>query len=298
MQLEVVENISELEFVAEFVAKNRPVVVRGIPFEPENWTPDALKQSIGDLTTQVYDSLFDLENILSLSEYIDDYFGVDGPYQPDVPYVRWYNQLKDVDFVWGDEAFELLQPFWQKPDCVPEQNLVVPVTSDGQGANPVTDNFPYRGVLVAARGARTRLHRDPFCSDAIVAQFHGTKEAALYHPSRTNELLAESDASSFGGFVDVREADLNSLSHEPDYSGLVKPGEMIYIPHGWLHDVIVVDDSVSVTWNFVHDDGADAFKEYLKNNPEDDSEFEVLQYFYARAGFDNMSADQILSRMS
>jgi len=91
------------------------------------------------------------------------------------------------------------------------------------------------------------MHRDPFCTDAVVCQFSGVKEAALYHPSRHSELLKNSDASSFGGFIDVRESDLDSLSIEPDYHGEVHPGDMIYIPHGWMHGVIVVEDSVSIT---------------------------------------------------
>lgn len=121
------------------------------------------------------------------------------------------------------------------------------MTGNGKSANPVTDNFPYRGILVAARGARTRMHRDPFCSDAIVAQFYGTKEAVLYHPDRTEELTAQAADDSFGGFIDVRQDDPTMISVEPDYFGQVEPGQMIYIPHGWLHDVICLSDSISVT---------------------------------------------------
>lgn len=299
MQLEVVDNISEQEFVDEFVAKNKPVVVDNIPYEPEKWRPEALKESIGELTTQIYGTLFDLENIVALEEYLDDYFGQSesGAYPEDVPYVRWYNQLKNVDFVWGDEAFDELSGFWTKPRCMPSSDLLVPVTSK-KPHDPVTDNFPYRGILVAARGARTRLHRDPFCSDAIVAQFHGTKDALLYSPERTQELTESKDGTSFGGFVDVRGEDLTTVLHEPDYSGLVKPGQMIYIPHGWTHDVLVTEDSVSITWNFVHKRGAKEFLDYLRNDPTGDSEFEVLQYFFERAGMSNMSPEDMLREVA
>ncbi|MEP1206173.1 MAG: cupin-like domain-containing protein [Rhizobiaceae bacterium] len=300
MQLEVVKDISQEEFVAEYVAKNKPVVVDNIPYSAESWTPEALKDSIGELTTQIYGTLFDLENIASLEEYLEDHFGqTGGAYPEDVPYVRWYNQLKDVDFVWGDEAFEALQPFWQKPACVPDHDLIVPVTSDTKSVDPVMDNFPYRGILIAARGARTRMHRDPFCSDAIVAQFYGTKQAVLYHPDRTQELMEASDGSSFGGFIDVREeGNLDVITAEPDYQGLISPGQMIYIPHGWLHDVLVVDDSVSVTWNFVHKQGAQEFLQYLKDDPSDDSEFEVLQHFIKRGGLGELNHQQLLAMVA
>jgi hypothetical protein len=296
VNLNVISDISAAEFAQDYIAKNQPVVVRGIPYEMEQWKPEALTESIGDLTAQIYGSLFDLEDIQSAAEYMEDYFGNnEGDYEEDIPYVRWYSQLKDVDFAWGDDAFSAVSGFWQKPNCLSGQDLLVPLTQQGNQANPVTDRYPYRGLLLAARGARTRLHRDPFCTDAVVCQFHGVKEAALYHPSRSVELQANSDSSSFGGFTDVRENDLDSLSHEPDFQGEVHPGDMIYIPHGWLHDVLVKEDSVSITWNFVHQLGSQEFKQYLSGDDyKNDSEFEVLKYFYAQAGLPDVGAQDIL----
>lgn len=292
MKLDIVSDISEAEFIEGYIAQNQPVVVRNIPYIKNQWTPEYIRQSVGHLSAQIYGSLFELEDVMNAEEYIDEYFDQDatGPYQHDVPYIRWYNQLKDVEFAWGDEAFSAVSGFWRAPDCLPKTGLLVPPDANGSGHNPVHDSFPYRGMLFAARGARTRLHRDPFFSDAVVSQFYGSKYAALYHPSRAEELLAKSDQTSFGGYLDVREHDLQSLSREPDLEGEIQPGDMIYIPHGWLHDVIATSDSISVTWNFVHHAGGRKFQQYLNEQPEADSEFEVLQYFYVRAGYDNVTA--------
>jgi hypothetical protein len=295
---DVRENLTEEEFVSEYVAKNTPVVISGVPFKADKWRPSALRNTIGEMTTQVYDTLFDLDKTSSLNEYMDENFGKDGPMPASVPYVRWYNQLKDLHFIRGDKAFEELSSIWEKPACIPTSDLVLPITGDGMTADPVSDNFPYRGILVAARGARTRMHRDPFFSDAIVAQFYGTKEAALYHPDRTEELTQMADDNSFGGFKDVRADDVTKLSVEPDYFGKLEPGQMIYIPHGWLHDVICTSDSISVTWNFIHKLGAAQYEEYLKNDPSKDSEFEVLQYFHKRGGLGKLSAEEMLDRLA
>jgi hypothetical protein len=163
------------------------------------------------------------------------------------------------------------------------------------GADAVHDAFPYRGVLVSARGARTRLHRDPFASDAVVCQMSGVKEVVLYRPERTDELRARrADGSSFGGFVDVRPTP-TTLRVQPDYHGFVRPGEVIYIPHGWLHDVLSVEDSISVTWNFVHESGALEFIDYLMDTlAGSDSEFEVLRYFFQQAGHDFASPRDVV----
>ncbi|WP_394537510.1 cupin-like domain-containing protein [Lysobacter enzymogenes] len=290
--LTVLDALDEAGFVADYVQRNRPVVVRDLDFDPARWTPAAFRADLGDLPVQVYDALFDLQEVATLADYLDRQFGHPGDYREGVPYVRWYNQLKGVDHAWGDEAFARLALRWRMPSFLPRQGLLVPARAQ---SDATVDAFPYRGILVSARGARTRMHRDPFCSDAVVAQFHGVKEVAMYHPSRAEELAARrQDGSSFGGFLDVRGADLGRLAVEPDYHGFIRPGEVIYIPHGWLHDVIVVEDSISVTWNFVHERGSMEFIDYLMSGSESDSEFEVLRYFYRQSGYEFGSSRDIV----
>jgi len=300
VKLDVRENITESEFVKEYVIPNKPVVIKNTLFDAKKWTPHFVKELMGDLSVQVYDALFTLQEISTLSNYIDNQFGVSKngeSYRKEVPYIRWYSQLKDTDYAWSNEAFARMAPHWEKPDFLPDENLIVPHRTSGEKANPVTDLFPYRGLLIAARGARTRMHRDPFCSDAMVSQFYGEKEVCMYHPDRSAELtVSKPGSTSFGGFLDVRSNDLNSVSVEPDYHGFIGPGDIVYVPHGWLHDVIVTEDSISVTWNFIHESGALEFIDYLMDSPEKDSEFEVLKYFYSLVGEDFESANEIVKK--
>jgi hypothetical protein len=281
------------EFVEKYISKNQPVIVKGLDFDADQFEPETLKDKLGDLTALLYGSLFDLEDIVTLSDYIDDWFNIPGEMEENVPYVRWYNKLRDVEFAWGDEAFQRLASTWRTPACLPKSDFLVPVSAAEAGTNPVSDSFPYRGLLVAARGARTRMHRDPFCSDAVVCQFYGAKEVALYRPERAAELTKNPDGTSFGGFIDVREDKLDSLSAIPDYHGFLNPGEMVYIPHGWLHDVIVTEDSVSITWNFVHSRGAKEFFSYLVSQSDGDPELEILQYFHRPLGQEKLTANEI-----
>ena len=272
-------------FIARYVAPNLPVVVDGVEFDQDRWTVDSVRAELGHLTTLVYGSLFDLEDLQPLEEYLDDWFGLGLADRPDVgedevPYVRWYNRLRDVDFAWGDDALQAMADSWQRPRCLTGSGYILP----GDGADPTVDPFPYRGLLVSARGSRTRLHRDPFFSDAVVCQFAGAKDAVLYHPDRVDELTARTDSSSFGGFLDIRNPRTGEPTIEPDFRGVVRPGQMIYVPHGWLHDVLVVEDSLSITWNFIHRAGAAEHRTYLAEDPRSDSEFEVLQYCHARSG--------------
>lgn len=285
------------DFVANHIATNQPVVVNGLDFDPDQWSPAAMSADLGDLSALVYGSLFDLDDVQTLDDYLQDWFGLEGADDGEpIPYVRWYNQLRDVEFAWGDEAFARRAGAWRAPACIPHEEMLLPVSSAGIGVDPVVDRFPYRGMLIAAQGARTRLHRDPFFSDAVVCQFHGVKEAALYHPDRAEELMERTSGTSFGGFIDVRDPVTGELTVEPDLHGFVSPGQMIYIPHGWVHDVVVAQDSVSVTWNFIHPRGAAEFARYLADDPETDSEFEILTYYHQMAGLPDDSGSAMLAR--
>jgi Cupin-like domain len=301
--LELIDMIEPEEFVDRYLAPAQPVVIRGLDFDRTAWSPEGLRARAGQLATLVYGSLFDLEDVATLDDYLDDWFtGPGGPPAigdgDEVPYVRWYNRLRDVEAAWGDEALLRMADTWRAPACLPRDGLLVPAADAGAGTDPVFDRFPYRGLLVAARGARTRLHRDPFGTDAVVAQFAGVKKAVLYHPDRAAELHLGDDPSSFGGFLDVRGQGLDRLAVEPDLEGSVHPGELIYIPRGWLHDVVVVEDSLSVTWNFVHRAGSRELMRYLQSGPEADSELEILRWFRSQAGLPDLAPRQLAAELS
>ena len=63
MKIDVLDNISEELFTSEYIEKNKPVVIKNLKFEKDKWHPDHLKDLIGHLPTQEYDSLFDLKNL-------------------------------------------------------------------------------------------------------------------------------------------------------------------------------------------------------------------------------------------
>lgn len=289
----IIEMPTAADFIEQFVARNQPVVVTGLDYDHQTWSPAGFGERLGDLTALVYGTLFDLDDIQPVADYLDDWFDQTPAPGDDVPYIRWYNQLRDVDFAWGDDAFDRLHGAWTAPPCLPADGYVVPPRAAN---DPTRDHFPYRGILVAARGARTRLHRDPFGTDAVVCQFHGTKHAALYHPDRADELTAVADSTSFGGFVDVR-ADGRKVMREPDFEGTVGPGTMIYIPRGWLHDVAAITDTLSVTWNFIHHRGSDRYRAYLADDPRSDSEYEILRYCHQRAGIGHTDVADLTARL-
>ena len=58
----------------------------------------------------------------------------------------------------------------------------------------------------------------------------------------------------------------------------LEPGEILLVPAGWYHHFKSVTDSVSLTWNFVHDCRLEEFLSYLGLGP---TENEIKQLAYA-----------------
>jgi hypothetical protein len=271
-------------FLMEYVLQNRPVVVTGALASWDignKWTPTMLESRFGDGLVQVYNNYFDLQTLMPLEQFLSQYFGKSTSESDRVlPYVRWYTQLRDVEFCWADEIFAQLENQWCLPAFLPDVGYVLPLSS-GTTTNPVTDPFPAKGLFISPRGARTSLHVDPWGSCAVLCQLYGCKRWYLYAPDQTKYLRNDY------AVVDVTRPDLKKFpafaSAQLTSTCTLKAGEVIYIPHGWYHQVECDSDSVSLTWNFVHRTTAASLICWLEGSPLSEFDQSVLRFFYALA---------------
>jgi hypothetical protein len=276
-----VDELSVRRFLTEYVRRNRPVIVTGAleSWDIENeWTPSILERRFGDRPVQVYNNYFDLQDVLSLQQYLSRYFDkpahdTDRP----LPYVRWYTQLRDVQFCWADEIFAQLRSRWSVPAFLPNTDYVLPLSAGT--TDPVTDPFPAKGLFISPRGARTSLHVDPWGSCAVLCQLYGDKRWYLYAPEQAKYLRNDL------GTVDVTRPDRKKF---PEFSRAqltasctLTPGEVIYVPHGWYHQVECDSDAVSLTWNFVHQTTAASLIDWLEGSSLTEFDQSVLRFFYA-----------------
>ena len=133
--------------------------------------------------------------------------------------------------------------------------------------NPTEDLFPARGIFISAKGAQTSQHIDPWCSDAILCQVQGYKKVTLYDPSQKD---------LFNEIINNPKSNENNFSLT--YIDFLYPKEVLFIPHSWPHFVDTLEDSVSVTWNFIHTSTVRDFIQYLISSPPKE-EMEVIEYF-------------------
>ena len=66
---------------------------------------------------------------------------------------------------------------------------------------PVEELFPAKAIFISGRGARTRLHRDPWASDAVLCQLYGSKQIVMFSPEQA-QLLSDGES-----VVDIEDPD-------------------------------------------------------------------------------------------
>lgn len=272
-------NLSQEVFQREYLAANRPVIVTDAIIRwgsAQVWTQEYFMDNFGDFSVQVYDDLFNLVDVTTLQGYFEDYWLVSPKRGMPVPYVRWYSKFKDVDFVWADDVFEKLAPYWSAPYFLPDSDYLLPVQSCSVTMTPVKDPFPAKGLFISAAGARTKLHRDPWGSDSILCQVVGQKRVVMYSPASEKALTCENevidiehpDTGKFEGFANV----------QPDIEDVLMPGEVMLVPAGWYHHVNALTNGIAVTWNCVHASTWPHFFKYLVGE-KPAKDLEVLRYF-------------------
>jgi len=213
---------------------------------------------------------------MTLRDYFARYWRRDTAPDKRVPYVRWYTKFKPIEFVWADDAFISLAPHWSLPYFLPNSQYLLPYCPPDRTLTPVWHQFPAKGLFISGAGARTRLHKDPWASDAVLCQMYGEKRVVMYSPDKEHAL------KSGGKVVDIEKPDprvfTNFKNVTPDIEDVLRPGEILFIPAGWLHHVNSLTNSISITWNFVSIHRWTSFLSYLLS-PLDEQDRAVLRYF-------------------
>ena len=292
MNIERISTTSRDEFVRSYLCRNQPVVVTdaiSVWGSRDVWTGEYFRQKFGRRPVQVYDDLFNLTDICALEKYFDYYWNSSLDPRGSVPYVRWYAKYKDVDFVWSDEIFQCLSKSWALPYFLPESEYVLPYCPRDKVITPVLHRFPGKGLFISAKGARTKLHQDPWASDAVLCQVCGEKRLVMYRPEQGPRVAVGKEV------VDLDQPDVNVFTDfsraEPDVVDTVREGETLFIPAGWFHHLSSLSNSIAITWNFVSMHRCREFMSYLLD-PIDEKDRDVLKYFASMGSQQSYASSQ------
>jgi len=142
----------------------------------------------------------------------------------------------------------------------------------------------YRWLLIGPMRSGTNFHIDPNGTSAWNALLHGRKRWALYPPhypppgvkyqiNQQGLILGFQSPSPMKWFFEIYPT-LSPEQKPIEFTQL--PGEMVYIPAGWWHCVLNLEETVSVTQNFINDNNLDLCIDYLYNK-EDKKILDYLQ---------------------
>jgi len=123
------------------------------------------------------------------------------------------------------------------------------------------------------RGSHTPCHQDSYGCN-LVCQISGTKEWTLFSPDDSQNLAPtripyeESSIYSKINFINLErnpQKSLDRLSQATSYKVSLNPGDVLFVPHQWWHQVVTTSDfSVSInTWVPAPGDNMARLKEAL-----------------------------------
>lgn len=229
------DGICRDEFLDRFYAPGRPVILRGaLAGWPalDRWTPAYLREVIGDAEVEVQ-----------------------------------AGRSANPDFEYGKDALRRRMPFSAFIDRVEsETGNDIYLTASNNAANaaalaPLHADMRYlpdyltdaHGMLwIGPAGTLTPLHFD--LTNNMMAQIVGRKRVILLPPSETAKL-----AHNRAVFSDVKDLeDQRALKTVPSareatrHEIVLEPGEALYIPIGWWHQVRALDFSVTMTSTNFH----------------------------------------------
>ena len=235
--------INAEQFFEQYQKPGYPVIITGLLAAEPNWSLEYLQTMLGDRPFPI--------RHYGRDRYTQDKrdwqsmgSGVDTRVMPFSQYVERLKsgEAHTQDLYLGKATFNDT-PLAQLPTLQHAETQL--------GLNPVTPLY----LWVGAAGHTTCLHYDPF--DGTLMQLHGSKHIILFPPSQLYNLYPFSilnhlqhglkrrstysqvypDRPDFDAFPKLRQA----LQYRQDV--VLNPGEMLFIPAGWWHEISTVGDS-------------------------------------------------------
>ncbi|KAJ8754523.1 hypothetical protein K2173_005684 [Erythroxylum novogranatense] len=226
------KSLSVEEFVLNFEETNKPVLLEGCI---SNWA--ALQK-------------WNREYLISVCG--DVKFAV-GPVE-----MRLHDYFRYADQVKEERPLYLFDPKFAEKVPLLALEYDVPVYFREDLFSVLGDDRPdYRWIIMGPSGSGSSFHIDPNSTSAWNAVVKGSKKWILFPPDVVPPGIHPSpDGAEVASPVSIIEWFMNfygatkSLKKRP-IECICKAGEVIFVPNGWWHLVINLEDSIAITQNYV-----------------------------------------------
>lgn len=156
-------------------------------------------------------------------------------------------------------------------------------------------------IMGSARSGST-FHKDPNSTSAWNAAIQGRKLWVMLPPHITPPGVGtDEEESEVTSPVSVAEWVISGFFNDSTkidecLIGITFPGECMYVPSGWWHTVINIDDSIAITQNFVPKSKLAEVLNFLKNKPKQISGFRLKEIKQCLDFIAKDSSDEVLTR--
>jgi len=223
-------SVGAQEFFQRYYATNQPVVLTDVvgDWPARHWSPAGFRERFGDLEVEICagrnadpacDRNFEaLKTKMNMRTFLDQ--------------VERVGESNDVYLIANNRALERPEFSALFEDVTPDPTIFDPARMTGATS-----------LWIGPAGTVTPLHHD--VSNILFCQIYGRKRFTLIAPTET---ALFPDCEGFYVHVDPAHP---SPSDNPDYEGVLvktvdlQPGEALFIPAGWFHEVRSLDVSIS-----------------------------------------------------
>jgi hypothetical protein len=237
-------SLSAQDFFHEYYKRKKPVILGGITRDwpaQKLWTFDYFRQHYGS-TEVTCGRQFDKSVKMTVAQYLDylaDYSAgrIQESHRSPLYLEGWYFRKQHPEL---NEHFRMPEVYandlWEK---------YFPQKWDPKAS----------GLLIGPRGTFTKLHWDLMSTHSWNAQIVGSKRWVLVsHDQTDNTYLETRQGPGYVPGTDVQNPDLAKypkLANLRYLVGDVHPGETIFFPQRWFHEVTALEDSISLTHNYM-----------------------------------------------
>ncbi|KAL8505190.1 hypothetical protein ACS0TY_016417 [Phlomoides rotata] len=220
------------EFVSKFEEPNKPVLLEGCLDNwaaIEKWDREYLVEVCGDAQFSVGPVHMKLDDYFTYSDQVREerpLYLFDPKFAETVPQLGKDFQVPEY---FNEDLFSLLGN--DRPD--------------------------YRWIIIGPAGSGSSFHIDPNSTSAWNAVVRGSKKWVLFPPDVVPPgVFPSPDGAEVACPVSIIEWFMNFYNATKSWEKrpiecVCKAGEVIFVPNGWWHLVINLEDSVAITQNFV-----------------------------------------------
>jgi ribosomal protein L16 Arg81 hydroxylase len=236
-----IERIDASDFTLDRLRQRTPAIVVGALAgwkAVEKWSPEYLASVLSDREVRVAVSKDHRYNYAAAKTAFEPLTRFDKQLMPFAQFVTKLQHAKAA----GEHYYLMQRPIEEEfPELVP----------DIQRPSWVADRQLDMNLWVGSEGNVTQMHFDR--DENFLAEVRGRKHLRLFDPSQTEFLYPypKDSVMYYLSFVDCDNPDFDTypeFRNARPWEGELHPGELLYLPARWWHQVRSLDDAISVNF--------------------------------------------------